>query len=97
MRFHSVTSYSNATPFRIIFGKPSIGSIGAGEDLEMVDVADFFACIDVNPHGCHPITLYLFAARFSRRWSRFAVIQGLHHATCAMIEIANPVTQATQS
>ena len=34
---------------RIILGKPSLGCLLAGKDLQVVDVAHFFRCINVYP------------------------------------------------
>jgi hypothetical protein len=49
IRFHSRTSYSNATPSgSFSFNHASAASL-AREDFKVVDVADFLAGIDVNP------------------------------------------------
>jgi hypothetical protein len=34
---------------RVIFLKPFVSGVGASKDLEMVDVADLLASVDVNP------------------------------------------------
>jgi hypothetical protein len=38
--------------FRIISREPSVGGVGRGEHLEMVDVANVLAGVDINP-DCH--------------------------------------------
>jgi hypothetical protein len=37
--------------FRIILGKPGVGSILTCKDLEVSGVADLFYCADIDPHG----------------------------------------------
>jgi hypothetical protein len=54
---HSRTSYSNATPFGVIFLQPGFCGVPAGEDLEVADVANILARVDVDhPDCCHRIT-----------------------------------------
>ena len=36
--------------FGIMIGTPPIGGVRVGEDLEMVNVPDFLAGVDVNPN-----------------------------------------------
>jgi hypothetical protein len=42
-----------AGTFRIVLGEPLIGRVGIGEHLEMVDVADILAGVDVNHDAFH--------------------------------------------
>jgi hypothetical protein len=42
--------------FRVVFGKPTVRGVRVDEQLEMINVADFLAGIDVNPNCCHRIT-----------------------------------------
>ena len=37
----------------IVFRKPFLGGLLVGKDLQMVDVADILAGIDLNPDGFH--------------------------------------------
>jgi hypothetical protein len=46
---HPNIGYSNATPSGSFLSKPGIGSVLVGEDLQVVDVADLFRGVDVDP------------------------------------------------
>jgi hypothetical protein len=46
---HPNIGYSNATPSGSFLSKPGIGSVLVGEDLQVVDVADFLRGVDVDP------------------------------------------------
>jgi hypothetical protein len=48
-------------PFRIVFRKPFFSGILARKYLEMVDVADILAGVDIDQHGFH---WSLFSLRF---------------------------------
>jgi hypothetical protein len=39
--------------FRVVFGEPFFRGFLIGKNLEVVEVADLFRCVDVNPRCFH--------------------------------------------
>jgi hypothetical protein len=50
--FHSITSYSNATPSGS-FSASQVSAAASSTKTLMFEVTNFLASIDVNPDGCH--------------------------------------------
>src|SRR5262245_53723460 len=45
----------------VVFLEPFFCGVHIGEDLDVIDVADLLAGVDVDKDGCHRITLYFLA------------------------------------
>jgi hypothetical protein len=50
-----ITGYTNATPFRVVLPNHFPIASSLAKTLTWVDVADFLACVDVDPNGFHRI------------------------------------------